>query len=544
MVDHRGTVVRIGLAALVALFAAACESESDGGDPGGPGSGGAGTGAGGATTGTGGAGAGAGGAGGAGGGGGMLPSDVTVHLVPQAGVTGVQRVNFAVPLVPGQLQSADDVRVLQGGAELATARRGLARYADGSFRSVQLQVDVTIAGEADLEVQFGAPAGAGDLDLAPVESTLEPASGEQGPRVWVLLPAAWLSTSGVAGPQRPEADVEGTPLAAWSSLCDYAAYDTEAFLADGAATTRAVWLYDRGTLMARGYARRGDLTTLASEYREASMYRNLITGTGTSARNGLPEGAGSDVKYTYAQNLAIHYLLTGDDRFRDSAEDMALGMSELWPDPGYAGGADMWTERNAGFALLAYTWALIVTDDKVAELRALADEAANATIDVQETYPIGYDDPDARCFAHHGDAHDPDEGNPYFGCSPWMSAILADALDAYASVSDAAAAEKARASIVKLGRILAREGRDAADVPYYWMGVDDPNDAPDEFTEHIGESAYVIAMAWHHSGGTDDTLKQAADVLVAKFGSDASAPHVRSFNWQCRSAVGAAFYLQ
>jgi hypothetical protein len=546
MVHRRGTVVLLGLASLIALLGGACDSESDGGDAAGnPGAGGAGSGAGtgtgGATTGTGGGG-GAGG-GGTGGSGGSLPSNVTVHLVPQAGVSGVERVNFAVPLVPGQLQSADDVRVLQGGTEIATARRGLAQFADGSFRSVQLQADVMIAGETDLEVQFGAPAGAGDLTLDPVESTLEPASGEQGPRVWALLPAAWLSSSGVAGQQRPEADVEGTPLAAWTLVCDYSAYDTAAFLADGAADTRAVWLYDRGTTMYRGYARRGDLVTLESAYRESSMYRNLITGTGTSARNGLPEGAGSDPKYTYAQNLAIHYLLTGDDRFRDSAEDMALGMSELWPDPGYAGGADMWTERNAGFALLAYTWALIVTDDKTGELRALADEAANATIDVQETYPVGYDDPDARCFAHHGDAHDPDEGNPYFGCSPWMSAILADALDAYASASDAPAAEKARASIVKLGRILAREGRDTNDIPYYWMGVDDPNDAPDEFTEHIGESAYVIAMAWHHAGGADDALKQAADVLVAKFGSDASAPHVRSFNWQCRSAVGTAFYL-
>lgn len=400
-----------------------------------------------------------------------------------------------------------------------------------------------LAGETDLEVQFGAAASAGDLMLDPVASTLTPASGEQGPRVWAILPAKWLSSSGVAGPQRPEADVTGTPLAAWSSSCDYAAHDTAAFLAAGAATTRAVWLYDRGTTMYRGHARRGDLVTLESAYRETSMYRNLITGTGTSARNGLPEGAGGDVKYTYSQNLAIHYLLTGDDRFRGSAEDMALGMSQLWPDPGYAGGADMWTERNAGFALLAYTWALIVTDDKAVELRALADKAASATLAVQSTYPVGYNDADARCFAHHGDAHDPDEGNPYFGCSPWMSAILADALDSYASASDDATAAKARASVVKLGRILAREGRDANDNPFYWMGVDVPSDAPDDFSEHIGESAYVIAMALHHAGGTDAALKKAADALVAKFGNDAEVPHVRSFNWQCRSAVATAFYL-
>jgi hypothetical protein len=93
------------------------------------------------------------------------------------------------------------------------------------------------------------------------------------------------------------------------------------------------------------------------------MYRNLITGSGTSARNGLPQGSASDPKYQYAQNLALHYLLTGDDRFRESAEDMALGMTELWASPEYAGGDDSWTERNAGFALLAYSWAAMVSDD-------------------------------------------------------------------------------------------------------------------------------------------------------------------------------------
>jgi hypothetical protein len=31
---------------------------------------------------------------------------------------------------------------------------------------------------------------------------------------------------------------------------------------------------------------------------------------------------------------------------------------------------------------------------------------------------------------------------------------------------------------------------------------------------------------------------------VANVGSDASAPHVRSFNWQSRSAVGVTHYLQ
>jgi hypothetical protein len=276
---------------------------------------------------------------------------------------------------------------------------------------------------------------------------------------------------------------------------------------------------------------------------ETSMYRNRITGTGTAARNGVPAGASSDPKYQYAQNLAIHYLLTGDDRFRDSAEDMALGMTQLWGSPEYQGGDDSWTERNAGFSLLAYVWALKVTDDQAPALWAAADEAAAAYLDIQATYPVGYNDPDARCFAHHGNAHDPAEGNPYFGCSPWMSAILADALDEYAREKGGTEAGEARASIVRLGRILAREGRDQNDNPYYWMGVDTPENSVDPYTEHVGESAYVVAMALHHAGGQDTELRDAANALVQKFSTDGDVGQLRSFNWQCRSAVATPWFL-
>jgi len=311
----------------------------------------------------------------------------------------------------------------------------------------------------------------------------------------------------------------------------------------GAATTRAVWLYDRVAAMYRGYARRGTVSPLASGYREANMYRNLITGTGTSARNGLPQGAESDPKYQYAENLAMHYLLTGDDRAREAAEAMALGMTELWPSPQYDGGSDSWTERNAGFALLAYTWAAIVSDDQSATLWAAADEAVAAYLAIQATYPAGYTDPDARCFAHHGDAHDPSEGNPYFGCSPWMSAILADGLDAYARERGGQQGADARAALVRLGRIIARDGIDGTGNPYYWMGVGTPEAAIDDYLEHIGESAYTVAMAWAYDGGTDATLRAAADALTLKFKTEGEVGQLRSFNWQCRSAVMTPTFL-
>ena len=167
--------------------------------------------------------------------------------------------------------------------------------------------------------------------------------------------------------------------------------------------------------------------------------------------------------------MAIHYLLTGDDRFRESAEQIAERAADLW-DPTYSGDAnDFWTERHAGFQLLAYVAAMTVSDDKAAEFQALADTAVQTFLEVQATYPAGYDDPAARCFAHDAAAHGEDFG--YFGCSPWMSAILADGLEGYAIERGGSEAQAARQSIVELGRIVARDGRDAEGRPFYWMGV-------------------------------------------------------------------------
>ncbi len=471
-----------------------------------------------------------------------LPASVTVHLVPQDGVTGAQRVNFAVPLAPGQLTDQSMVRVLDAGAEVPAYRRGLASYADGSLRSVQIQVDVMLSGEADVEVLLGESPTSADLEAVPVEDTLVDPSSELGPRVWALLPAAWLSGSGFAGPLLPEADVADQPSAAWAALCDYEANGLDTFLTSGYESDRAVWLFDRGTALYRGYARRGDLGPLRSAYIETAMYRNLITGSGVDTRNGVPPDGAEDVKYAYSQNLALHYLLSGDDRFRESAENMALGMSALWPDPGYAGGDDFWTERHAGFGLLAYVWAAIVSDDQADAFKALADEAVTAYLEVQATYPPGYADQAARCFAHTGNAHG--EGGDYFGCSPWMSAILADGLVQYARESAADRAAEVEQSLIALGRIIAQRGIQPDGRPYYFMGVDTDQNMLEEYDEHYGESAYLIAMSWALSGKSDDDLRAAADALVAALADNGSAPHIRSFNWQCRSSVAAPWYLQ
>lgn len=459
---------------------------------------------------------------------------VTVRLVPQPGVAGVQRVNLAVPLAPGQLVGDAQVKVTSGGAEVRAVARGLATHPDGSWRSVQVQFELEVAGELDVEVAVGEAPGEPTIALVAVEETLSAAGG---PNVWALLPGPWLAQSGVAGPIVADSEVMGE-LAAWAKLCDPAKFGVDAFMAEK--DDPDAWLHDRGTALYRGYARRGDLESLRSAYLETTLYFDGLTGAGPTTQIGLMDKVG-DVKFYYAQNLALHYLLTGDDRFRERAEDIAETMSVLWVSPGYAGGADFWTERHAGFALLAYVWAMIVTDDQADEFAQHARTAAQAYLDVQETYPEGYDDPDARCFAHSAEAHAEDWG--YWGCSPWFSAVLADALDQYATEIGGEEAEAARTSIVKLGRSIARDGLDGSGKPFFWMGVGDGKGEIDPTNQHWGESAYIVAMAWHHAGRSDEALRLAADALVAGMAGKATMPHARSFTWQCRSAAATPWFL-
>lgn len=463
------------------------------------------------------------------------PRQVAVTLIPD-GASGVTRISFAVPLAPGEIDDENRVRVAADGKPLAAYRHGLATYPDHSLRSVLIQVEVDVSAVDHLTVTVGQEAGAGSITGVPVADTLNSDGEMATPKVWALLSPEALALSGVVGPEVPEKQVRGTELDAWTDVCDYDRYDTSVFLEEREGD-RGPWLYDRVTAMVRGYALTGELAPLESAYREAHIYFNGLSGHGTDTRIGVPTAEG-DVKYHYTQGMAIHYLLTGDERFRTAVEDVADRVSDLWPSPGYAGGDDFWTERHAGFALLAYVWAATVSEDRGAEFLALADEAVDAYLEVQDGYSAAGD---GRCFAHRASAH----GEPYgyTGCSPWMSAILADGLDAYARLRGGDRAQAARDAIVALGRAIADSGRDGDGKPYYWMSADGSGGEVDDFDEHWGESAYVIAMAWYFSGQTDDDLRAAAMDLLAGLAQHGEAPHIRSFNWQCRSAPLAPYFL-
>jgi hypothetical protein len=440
-----------------------------------------------------------------------------------------------VPLADGvEVSDPPLLGVTLDGEALPVALRGLARWPSGAWRSVQIQVDVDVDAVSELVVESGQTP-AESLTFVPVVDTLVVPDGTSGPRVWVRLAPGYLASTDVFGPL-DEANVGDPTGDPWSASCDYSAYDVEAFLAVD--DTAGSWLYDRPTALYRGYARVGDLGSLESAYRETAIYAAGMSGSGSDVQIPVP-GATGDLKYHYAQGLAMHYLLTGDDRFRERAEDVADRVATLWPSPGYAGGADFWTERHAGFALLAYVWAEIVSDDRSASYAALADDAMAAYAQVQATDPTGGSAPPLteRCFIHSADAH----GEPFgtWGCSPWMSAILADGIDAWARERGEDGTATAAPMLVALGRSIANHGLDAGK-PTYWMAFGAASEV-DDFDEHWGESAYVLALAAYWSAVLDGTaasdLVTTRDALIAGMASNGEVGQLRSFNWQCRSAV-------
>jgi hypothetical protein len=466
------------------------------------------------------------------------PKTFTVSLVPD-GVTGTQVVNFAIPFARGVMTDANAIRVSADGVELPAAHRALAAHADGSLRSVQLQLGVDAAAHPLLTIELGVTGAAGPA-LVPVAQTLAGTGNNIHPKVWVVLPTDVLAASGFAGPVTPRTAFANTALDAWKTVCDYDKWNTAAFLVNANAS-RDVWLYDRVTAMYRGYVMTGDISPLRSGYREAGMYLGGMTIVNGQVTGVAPPTANGDLKYYYTQNMALHYLLTGDDRYREAAEAVSQTVAGMW-NPEYSGGDAFWTERNAGFALLAHEWALAVTDDKAQAISARVERDVTAYLAMQATYPVGYTDQNARCFAHSAAAHGEDFGT--FGCSPWMSAILADGLDAYARRVGGERATQVRAALVKLGRVFARDARDATGKPYYWMGMTTQPDEIDDYDEHWGETAYILAMAWDASGRTDASLKTAAEQVLGGMRSDGEAGQVRSFNWQCRSGIMTPTYLK
>src|SRR5262249_6906728 len=151
------------------------------------------------------------------------------------------------------------------------------------------------------------------------------------PRVLVILPTHRLCDSWIVGPQVPAAEDTWLPKFeknlsdAW--MKPESGARGEAHLSGDYAEQQL----DRTVMLYRHYARTGDPIAAKDAYRHATFYRKQIVtaaeskrGRGSFKLKHTPadlETAWLDVKYAYAEGPAVHYWLTGDERFLRTLED-------------------------------------------------------------------------------------------------------------------------------------------------------------------------------------------------------------------------------
>lgn len=271
------------------------------------------------------------------------------------------------------------------------------------------------------------------------------------PDVYAVLPKAWLSASGLKTPMLPMGDSVAqsrlNPATVASSYPGYLEADhaqvnffytiindddplvgaptennTNAFLTDYEA-----WLYDRGMAMYVGYLRSGYFRFLREAVRNTEFYKTKIY-TPADCNNGgcvgsfrmkNPQPSGwQDEKYSYNESLATTYWLTGDPSLLPYIEYIP----RVYDGVATAVNPSSFTERHAGFKLLSRVVAYEVTGAaryKSEMLSILNDFRAGQTNSYGGLADGG--------IWHSIAVHEGDDSNEPI-TSPWMAAILADAV--------------------------------------------------------------------------------------------------------------------
>ena len=400
-------------------------------------------------------------------------SSVNVTLTPPPGVTGSQRVNFAVPLAAGQLTDPNQRARARGRRRAARgAPRARALIPTAAFAACRSRSRPTVERRHDPRRSgIGETPTTAALSLVAVSTTLDPADGTHGP-ARVGAPAGGVAVGErrrrPAGPRGRRRGHRARRVGRRLRLRTNRHRHAFLPLAE-----------QQGRLALR--SRHRDVPRLRATRRSRrrsspriARPRSIATASPAPARAtriGVPGAVERPQVPLHAEPgdplpADRRRSVPRERRGRRDARRRRCGPARATP-----AATDFWTERHAGFALLAYEWARDRHRRQAAELerarrrrgRRVPRDAGDAT---RRAGPI----PTRAASRTPPTAHG--EGYGTWGCSPWMSAILADGLDAYATETRRRRrATAARAAIVKLGTIIARDGRDSTGKPYYWMGV-------------------------------------------------------------------------
>ncbi len=363
--------------------------------------------------------------------------DVTLH--PQNSVSLNQNTSivFGVPFPKGFISNSANIRVLNSnGQEIPSFVVTINNWRDFdspstvvSIRSVQIGINMTFANRnpVALRVQWGTPRTQNITSPFTAVSTWTAISNGvnpnefpsseniQEPRVYATLPPSWMSQS-----------LLKTRFVSLNEVSTYNWFDN-AFITHsntaanqtGQVSASEPWLYDRAQTLYFAYFRSGSVDWLRRAHRAAQFYKGKIGSNGSfTLQNG-------DLKYVYGQSMLYDLILTGDtslipviQRTRQPSQYFTTN---------YSASIGFWTERNAAYSLLASLSAFEATGAASDATRARA--LFNNFFSMQQN-PINNWTRNG-CTLHTRSQHDPSEDIPNVMCSPWMGALLSDAVWRY-----------------------------------------------------------------------------------------------------------------
>lgn len=175
------------------------------------------------------------------------------------------------------------------------------------------------------------------------------------------------------------------------------------------------WLFDRAMTLFGLYVRTGELRWLRHAHRAAQWYASRIDAGGIFTLKGE-----DDLKYSYGASLLTDLWLTGDAALAAPIRRIGQAGIAQWRDS-YAPTQNFWTERHQAYALRAALAAYALAGDPVQGARARA--LAALTVRMSRNA--------AQCPLHTVRQHEGDDGDNRLMCSPWMGALLSDAMMEY-----------------------------------------------------------------------------------------------------------------
>jgi hypothetical protein len=486
-------------------------------------------------------------------------TEVDVSLEGRAANLGSELVSFGLPLPPGFLTDPQHVRVVdQRGQEISAAVRELEPWRiggrTGTIRSLLIQFtsDFSRTRTQQIKIVFQ-PRRKNESNFVPVEETLINKDGLDGPRIMALLPADWLCDSLVVGPQTPAAQ-SGLYL----PYEEFVARNFPGSLAYLDSQIYSEWLFDRTTVYYKMYVRNGDRKFLAAAYHAAHFVRLHTKMDGPDA--GIFTLKGPDLKYLYPRAMHIHYLLTGDERMRETGKIMAqycltnqnpvyqpstITPSPLGADP--ERGRKFWTLRHQGYGLLGILHGWELTGDRAYWTKA--QECVDAYYSHQHQPPDGH--PPDGSLRQDWALYDPNEATFKGATSAWMMALLLDPLFHHWTLTrDPRVPEM----VIKWCDFLDRKGMVPDGSKAYYVincfaGLD-PKEKPSEpgpdMEMHNPEMAYTFALGIFFSKGSKRVAvyrKRFNKLFPLAVSLDVNHP-ARAFNWAFQFSSQLVYFMQ